>query len=151
MTNKPNSEQKHAKAKFHNRLKDNPMMSADAMTDSEIADIVGNASVKLWLKDSAFRAWFLDDKTLDDLLTLGAEEAVKKLIQIVTEVNVGPREAVSSSSQVAAAKLLMEFAGMKPAAKTEHTVKADELPNDEKELRKYIERNSKKLQAVKDD
>lgn len=148
---KPNNEQKLAKAKFHNRIKDNPLANADCMTDTEIADMVGNASVKLWLKNDEFKAWFLDDKVLDDMLSLGAEEAIKKLIQIVTEVNVGPREAVSSSSQVAAAKLLLEFAGMKPAAKTEHTVKADELPNDEKELRKYIERNSKKLQAVKDD
>lgn len=147
----PTSAQRHAKAKFHNRIKNNPLMAADAMTDAEIADIVGDASVKMWLRDQAFRSWFLDDKVLDDLLTLGAEEAVRKLIEIVTEVNVGPQQAVSSSSQVAAAKLLMEFAGLKPANKTEHSIKAEELPNDEKALREYIARNAKKLKAVKDD
>ena len=144
----PNGAQKLAKARLHKKVEDNPLLNLEAMSDDEISHIVGDASVKMWLKDKAFRDWFLDDKTLEVILQVGAEEAIKKLIQIVTETNVGPREAVSSSSQVAAAKLLMEFAGMKPATKTEHTVTANELPNDEKQLRKYIEDNSKKLKGL---
>ena len=145
------TKQKLAKAKLHNRAEDNPMMNIEVMTDEEISRVVGDAEVKVWLKDGNFRAWFTDDKTLSDVLTVGAEEAVKKLIEIVTETNVGPREAVSSSSQVAAAKLLMEFAGMKPAAKTEHTVTSSDLPNDEKKLREYIDANAKRLKAVDND
>jgi hypothetical protein len=145
------TKQKLAKAKLHNRAEGNPMMNIEVMSDVEISRVVGDAEVQVWLRDGSFRAWFLDDKTLNDVLTVGAEEAVKKLIEIVTETNVGPREAVSSSSQVAAAKLLMEFAGMKPAAKTETTVTSGDLPNDEKKLREYIEANSKKLKAVDND
>ena len=142
------TEQKAAKAKFWNRVKDNPMRDAASMSDADIADIIGDITVKLWLRDAKFKAWFLDDKILHDLLTLGAEAAVKRLIAIVNETDVGPREAVSTSSQVAAAKILLDFAGMSPIKKTETTIKADDLPNDEKALREYIERNAKKLRVL---
>ena len=144
-----NAKQKRAKIQFWRKVEDNPLIDASNLSNANIAEIVGDINVKLWLADPEFKAWFLDDKSLDDLLQLGAESAVERLISIVNETNVGPREAVSSSSQVAAAKILLDFAGMSPVKKTETTLKADQLPDDEKKLREYIETNAKKLKVIK--
>lgn len=143
-----NAKQKHLKAKFWTKVKDNPLIDPTRMSDSDVADLLSNAEVKLWLANAEFRNWWFDDKALQDLITLGAEEAIIRLIQIVQETNIGPREPVSAASQVAAAKILLDFAGLAPVKKTEHTVKADQLPNDEKALREYIESNARKLKAI---
>jgi len=147
---KPSDNQKKAKVKLWNRCKDSPLLDPAHMTDRELVDIVGDTSLYEWLKDEEFRGWFLDSKVLDDMISLGAEAAVARLIKIVNEQVVGPRESVSSSSQVAAAKLLLEYAGMMPVKKTETVVKADQLPNDEKALRDYIEKNARKLKVLHD-
>ena len=140
--------QRQLKAKFWNRVGNNPLIDPQSMSDADIADLVGSAEVKLWLANQEFRSWWFDDKLLQDLITIGAEEAIVRLIQIVQETEVGPREAISASAQVAAAKILLDFAGIAPAKKTEHTIKAEQLPNDEKALREYIETNARKLKAI---
>lgn len=143
-----NAKQKRTKIQFWRKVSDNPLVEPKNLSNAEIAEIAQEPQLKLWLANEEFRAWFMDDKALEDLLQLGAESAVERLISIVNETNVGPREAVSSSSQVAAAKILLDFAGLAPAKKTETTIKADQLPNDEAELRKYIEANAKKLKVL---
>lgn len=135
---------KTLKALFWSKAKDNPTIDPASVSDADIRDIVGESSLD-WLSDPELRAWFLDDRTLDRKLTVGAEEAVDLLIRIVRAKDVGPREAVSSSSQVAAAKLLLDFARLKPSEEKEGKLNPEDLPNDPKKLREYIEKNAKKL------
>jgi hypothetical protein len=140
---------REAKIKFWRKVQDNPLIDPSNVTPAEAAEIAGEPQLKIWLKDDSYRVWFFDDKALDNLLEMGAEAAVSRLIQIVNESNVGPREAVSASSQVAAAKALMEYYLSKPSPK-DAKVNAEDLPDDEKALREYIERNAKKLRVLED-
>lgn len=142
-----NKKKSEAKSIFWRKVTDNPLIDPDHVSAKEAADIVGNPLVETWLEEDEYRTWFFDDKALDNLLEMGAEAAVARLIQIVNEHNVGPREAVSASSQVAAAKALMEYYLSKPSPK-EAKVDPNDLPNDEKGLREYIERNAKKLKVL---
>jgi hypothetical protein len=140
--------QKELKARFHRLIKDNPLVDTASISNEDIRRLVGDSGME-WLSDPDIRAWFVDSKLLDDLLVMGAEEAVARLIEIVSTRDVGPREAVTSTAQVSAAKLLMEFAGMKPATKVEKTVTSGDLSDDPEELREYIKKNINKLESVK--
>lgn len=142
-----NRKKREAKVAFWKKVKDNPLVDSSNLSDQEAADLIRQPELTIWLRDDEYRSWFYDEDTLDKLLAIGAEASLSRLIAIVNETNVGPRETVSSSSQVAAAKALLEYFLSKPSPQ-EAKVSAEDLPNDEKALREYIERNAKKLRVL---
>lgn len=147
---RPTRPQLKAKHKFWKAIEDNPLIGEVAsLPNSEIARLAGTPSVIKWAKeDEQFKQWFADKDSLKVMIRVGAEAAVDRLVKIVSDDRVGPKEAVTASAQVQAAKLLLDFAGLAPAQQKEVKITSGQLPDNEKELRDYIEAGVKKLQLA---
>jgi hypothetical protein len=140
-----------AKARFWRNVRENPMVSdVDGLPMTEVARMAGSKSIPKWAEEhEGFKQWFADPNSIQDKIAVGAEKAVDRLIEILnTEAGTGRDAVVTTSHQLTAAKELLAYSGHRPAEKTEHKVSAEQLPDDEAALRKYIESNAKKLKVL---
>lgn len=145
---RPTKHQRKAKARFWQAVADNPLIDPASLPTPEICRLAGSPVIARWAEDPEFTKWFTSKDEIKVLLRMGAEAAIERLIKIVQEDRVGPKEAVTSSAQVQASKLLMDFAGLAPATQKEVKITAQQLPEDEHELRKYIEAGYDKLKIA---
>lgn len=151
VTFNPTKAMMRAKAKFWAAVDSNPMISdVDGLPMSEVARLAGTKSVATWASGSEeFKAWFRDRADIKARISFGAELAIDKLIEILgTPADAGRDAIVTTKDQLAAAKELLAYSGHRPADKSEHKVTADQLPNDEKELREYIQKQASKLKLI---
>jgi hypothetical protein len=116
------------------------MLDPAHLTDAEIERITQTKAIRDWAKNPDFMLWFTNDKTVDIEIEAGTEKAVQRLIEIIETKDVGPREAVTTTHQLAAIKTLLEYSSTKPQSEEEQKpLSAEDLPDDEKRLLKLIE------------
>ena len=147
----PTKTQLLAKAKFWRAVDGNPLLgSVDDIPIPEVCRLAGTKSIILWAKEQeGFREWFKDSENIKDRISVGAEQAIDKLVHIINATaESGPGAVVTTGNQLTAAKLLLDFSGHKPADKQAIKVTADQLPDDERALRKYIAKNAEKLKVI---
>lgn len=145
----PTKHMRVAKARFWKAVEDNPLIDPTCLSVAEISRLAGSPTLPRWVRDNeGFKQWFTSKDEIKVMLKMGAEAAVDRLVKIVQEDRVGPKEAVSAGTQVQAAKLLLEFAGMAPAKQSEVRITKEQLPDDENELRQYIEAGVSKLKIA---
>lgn len=142
---KPSNAQLIAKTRFWEKASGNPMYANGNVPAIRAAHLAGNNQVQEWLQDPEFAGWFFNKDAAQQMLQAGAELAIARLIQIVSTDKVGPREAVTVSSQVTAAKTLLEMAGFNNQ-KPEGKFKDKEIAEmGEEELEIYVQTNVQKL------
>jgi hypothetical protein len=147
----PTKSQLMAKSRFWRAVQENPMLgSVDDLPMSEVCRLAGTKQIVKWAQDNdEFRDWFKDPDNIKDRIQVGAEKAIDRLIDIISAAPESGRDAlVTTSNQIAAAKMLLDFSGHKPADKQAIKVSADQLPDDEAALRKYIAKNAEKLKVI---
>lgn len=145
----PTRPQMRAKARFWQAAQDNPLVDVTCLSLAEIERMSDCRSIAAWSKEHEdFYRWFTSPDEMKVLIREGVEAGVARLVKIVQEDRVGPREPVTTSNQLAAIKLLMEVSGML-ANKSEVTVKTQQqLPEDEHDLKKYIAAGVEKLKLA---
>jgi hypothetical protein len=137
---KPTKNQRLAKARLWREINDNPMLDPAHLSDSEITRIAQTTQIGEWAKNPDFMLWFVNDKTVDIEIEAGTEKAVQRLIEIIEARDVGPREAITTTHQLAAIKTLLEYSSTKPqSGDDQKPLTAEDLPDDEKGLLKLIE------------
>ena len=137
----PNKTQRLAKARFWAALASNPMLDPTCLTDVDIGHMAATTSIDQWKTIDGFTAWFTDDKAVDVLIEAGVEASIQKLLSIIgTHADdVGPRETVSTTHQLAAIKELLAYSTLKPAADEKKVLDPADLPDDLVKLQKLIE------------
>ena len=148
---KPTRHMLEAKSRFWRSVRDNPLVTdVDGLPMTEVCRMAGSQSIGKWADEhEGFKTWFADPNSIQDKIAVGAEKAVDRLIEILnTEAGTGRDAVVTTSHQLTAAKELLAYSGHKPAEKQVEKVSADQLPDDEAALRKYIEKNAKKLKVL---
>ncbi len=125
LTFKPTEAQQNAKAQFLSNLS-HIWHKKDNLSIERIIEMSGTERIRTWAKDPNFWGWFYDDKTTQTKINAATELAVEALTDILKEQDVGPKGKVTASGKARAAELLLNYAGYKPATKTEHTEKSKE-------------------------
>ena len=130
MTFIPSRSQKEAKAKLLHKTSDNIMVgSLDSLTTAQLAKYAGVSSIDHWINTEGFKDWFLDKDSNDHLIQSAADSAIRAAIAILEDPEVGQKGAPGYKDQLAAAKMLLEFAGYAPVKKKEVTNKEDPSAN----------------------
>ncbi len=138
----PTPLQREVKARFWARANENPLIDPTILTAARIAGIAACQSVVRWFDEPGFEAWFRNKDAARHQIEAGVEIAVSRLVEILQERQVGPKEAVTSATQVSAAKLLLEYAGYAPASRREVVFQDKTIQGmDEGQLRAYIAAN----------
>lgn len=120
------------------------------LTPQQLQTMTGNRSVVRWCTEEGFLEWLAEKDTVKRLLDAASETAVKRLLDIVAEDSIGPQGRVTAASQVAAAKLILEFAGFSPPNhKIVEYRDKDINEMSAKELREFVNKNLK-LVAIGD-
>ena len=136
---KPSQPQRKFKARAY---RENPKAKFQDMTPTQVQTLTGNRSCQGWFDEEEFRDWFLNQDYTRQLLEAGSEVAVQRLLEILDETEVGPREAVTSGTQVAAAKLILEMANYAPAKRKEVVFKDKDIDGmDKDQLQDYVNDN----------
>jgi hypothetical protein len=119
------------------------------MTALQIQALTGNRSVQSWYEDPEFVAWFLAKDSTKVMIDYGVEVAVRELIAILDEPEMGPRSPVTAAAKVAAAKTLLEMSDLAPTKKREIIFRDKDISEmDEAELREFIQSKNKALKLV---
>lgn len=142
----PTKTQRLAKARFWQKLESNPLVDVRCLTDHDIGVMAETTQLPKWKADPDFLMWFTDDTTVDAEIEAGVEVAVKRLLEIIETRDVGPREAVTTTHQLAAAKMLLEYSSLAKPAETEST--PTQLPDDVRKLKEVIETELLKRQST---
>jgi hypothetical protein len=143
---KPTAPQRKLKARLYNILANNPMVRIESLTPSKVALLTGSEASKTWMQNPEFCAWLANKSHSKELLESGAEAAIERLIEIVEERDVGPAASVNAGAQVNAAKLLLEYSGLRPPSHRVIEYKDKDVADmDEGELRQFIEAEAPKL------
>jgi hypothetical protein len=143
---KPSAPQRKLKAKLYSILVNNPMLRVESLTPGKIAALTGSVAVKSWMENPEFCSWLANKNHTKEMLDSGAEVAIERLIEIVQEREVGPSKAINAGAQVNAAKLLLEFSGLRPPSHRVVEYKDKDVADmDEAELRQYIEMEAPKM------
>jgi len=122
----PSRSQKEAKARLLHKTTDNILVgSLESLTTAQIAKYAGVSSIDHWVKQEGFRSWFLDKDANEHLIQSAADSAIRAAIAILEDPEVGQKGAPGYKDQLAAAKMLLEFAGYAPVKKKEVTNKED--------------------------
>ena len=135
-----------AKAKFWRTVANNPLYpKPEELSLVAIARAAGQPSLAgSRLKDEDTYAWFMDNKHNKDMLEAGSEYAIGRLIDIILDPEAGPREAVTTANQVAAAKILLDMAGYSPQKSDKVVFKDKEIGDlDEDQLEDFIRKRTK--------
>jgi len=137
----PSAPQAKFKAKLY---AEHPTVNPAALTPQQLQTLTGNRSVVRWCQEEGFLDWLAEKDTVKRLLEAGAETAVKRLLDIIADDSVGPQGRVTAASQVAAAKLILEFAGFSPPNhKIVEYRDKDINEMSAKELRDFVTKNLK--------
>ena len=138
---KPTLPQSKFKASLYARFKDK--LDWSVLDGIKLQTLTGSRSVaKWWDDDEQFRDWVQEKDTVDLMLKSSAEISIDRLRDIVLEDSVGPTGRVTAASQVAAARLLLEFAGYAPASHKVIEYRDKEIEKmSEVELRDYVRKN----------
>lgn len=137
----PSKKQQTAKARLLQKIKNNPLIDLESITPHMAMQLTGVASIMTWSQDAEFWVWFKDSSNLQVQVQVSAETALQRLLELIEnrDLDGDGRPVVSAAAQVAAAKVLIEVAGLAPSQKREVTVTSKDLPSDEAELRRYIQ------------
>lgn len=146
----PTRQQRIAKAKFWQRIKNNQALLPDEMDDHELARVAGSLELQIALKKVEFREWFLDVQINQAMLEVGVDVAIKRLIDICEMTGadlVGKEAEAKTSDQVRAAEILLRYAGYGPSAAKAETVK-DISNMSSHELDNFIDSKVRKLKKT---
>lgn len=147
----PTPTQREVKARFWARAAENPLIDPASLPAARIGSIAGTSSVARWFAEPGCEAWFRNRDAARHQIEAGVEVAVSRLIEILQERQVGPKEAVTSATQVSAAKLLLEYAGYAPPSRREVTFQDKTIQGmDEAQLRAYIAANLPALPGIEE-
>jgi hypothetical protein len=144
-------QQKLAKARFWQRIKANPALLPDEMTDAEIARVAGAVDIQMALKKTDFREWFMDTDVNRAMLEVGASIAIQRLIEIVEMSGsdlIGKDAEARTSDQVRAADMLLRAAGYATSAGKDATTVKDVGGMNEAELDAFINSKVKRLRQA---
>jgi hypothetical protein len=121
-----------------------PNINLSDYTPVKLQTLTGNRSVQTWAEDAEFWTWLCDKESVRRALEAGAEDAVELLLTVINEPDVGPQGRVTAANQIAAARLILEFAGFTPPSHkvVEYRDKDIEKMN-ENELKEFITKNLK--------
>ena len=108
--------QSEYKAKFWQRIKNNPLYNLNTVTNADIAELAGDSDLKVQLTNPKFKDWFMDQASNKSLLESGAETAISKLIEIVSygAADMGNGKIVKAGEQIKAAEIILKMAGYEP-------------------------------------
>ena len=142
----PSLPQAKYKAKLHAEHKQLDWATLDG---KGLQTLTGNRSVQGWWADEEFRDWLKEQNTDKLLIAATTVDAIERLRAIILEDDVGPGGKVTAASQVAAARIIMEFAGLAPATHkvVEYKDKDIEKMN-EIELKEFIAKNVKLIKPL---
>jgi hypothetical protein len=111
MTFNPSLPQSKFKASLYAK---HPKIVVSELTPQQLQTLTNNRSVVKWAEQEGFLEWLGEKDTVRRLLEATSESAVACLMSIVTETDVGPAGRVTAANQVAAARLILEYAGFTP-------------------------------------
>ncbi len=140
---------KMAKAKFWRTVVNNPLYpKPEELSLVVIARVAGQPSLaNSSLTNEDTYAWFMDNKHNKDMLEAGSEYAIGRLIDIILDTDAGPKEAVTTANQVAAAKILLDMAGYSPQKSAKVEFKDKEIGDlDEDQLEEFIRKRTKQIE-----
>lgn len=132
-------------SKFKSQLyAKHPNLSLADHNPTSLQTLTGNRSVVKWSQEEGFWDWLSEKETVRRLLEASSESAVKRLLDIVTEESVGPAGRVTAANQVAAARLILEFAGFTPPSHKVVEYRDKDIEKmSENELKEFIASNLK--------
>ncbi len=135
--------QRQSKQRFWRVVKkQNTNADPSKLTSTQIARLAGDIKLVSFLADPEFYEWFMEEKSEEDLLKAGAENAIRCLMDIIS----GNQEVKSASAQVTAAKILLEMAGYGPKQSKEVVYKDEQIAKmSEDELKEFISKQSEHL------
>lgn len=142
----PTATQREVKARFWARVAENPLIDPATLSVERIVEISGCRALARWFIDPSVEAWFRNKDSARHRIEAGVEVAVRRLVEILEDTDIGPKGRVTAAAQVNAAKLLLEYAGYAPPSRREVVFHDKEIHNmDEKKLRAYIDSNVRHL------
>jgi len=126
----PSRSQKEAKAKLLHKTDGNIMVgSLESLSNAQLSKYAGINTIDHWVEQEGFKDWFLDKDSNDHLIQSAADSAIRAAIAILEDPEVGQKGKPGYKDQLAAAKMLLEFAGYAPVKKKEVTNKEDPTAN----------------------
>jgi hypothetical protein len=142
-----------AKAKLHFEVKNNPMLlNVESLSESQVCQHAGvsHTTYKRWKENNEhFYAWFINKDSNVQLLESGVHSALQAAINILEDEEVGQKGGPKYSDQIAAAKLVLEYAGYAPVKKTQNTTKAGGLEDlSEDELDSIIKQGLQQQETI---
>jgi len=121
-----------------------PRVQVSELTPQQLQTLTGNRSVVRWAEQEGFLEWLAEKDTVKRLLEATSESAVKCLMNIITETDVGPTGRVTAANQVAAARLILEYAGFTPPSHRVVEYRDKDIEKmSETELKEFIATNLK--------
>lgn len=140
----PSNNQRMAKARFWQVMETN-WRAPDSLSISDIAKITGVSSIGRWMQDPQFQTWFFNANAAQQIIQANKEIAAQALVNIIQQP-IDPKEGVTAPSQVRAAELLMQYAGMEPPKKVEKKTTQGIVSDMEPEqLKVFLKTHMKKL------
>lgn len=140
----PTERQRLAKAKFWQIMETN-WRSPDSLSIADIIKITGYSKLREWMSSSEFQSWFFNANTALHIIQAHKEVAARALVNIIQQP-IDPKEGVTAPSQVRAAELLMQYAGMEPPKrvekKTTQSIVSDMEPE---QLKVFLKQHMKKM------
>lgn len=137
---RPTKRQALAKATYHRRVANNPLISDIASpSKAHIEKYSGVRDCSAWVAQDGFLEWFLNKESGKDLLESGVEAAIQEVLLILDAPSDGEKGSPKPSDKINAAKLLLEYAGYAPTKKAEVDVKERKVQEmSEEELNKML-------------
>lgn len=146
-----NKKQREHKAKFWQRIKNNPLYNLNTISNAEIAELAGDSDLKVQLANPKFKDWFMDQDSNKSLLESGAETAIQKLIEIVSygAADMGNGKLVKAGEQIKAAEIILKMAGYEPV-KHKQIAYSDKDINemDERQLEEFIKSRNAPVKSL---
>jgi hypothetical protein len=137
---KPTKAQRLAKARFWTKCKDNPLLDPANIPDEDIERMAEAPKFEEWKRNPEFVAWFVNDRTVEIAIEASTEKVVDKLMEIIN-AQAEARGDVTTTHQLAAAKILLEYSATKaPAEEEAKEFDPKKLPDSERELLEHIQK-----------
>ena len=143
---KPTREQAKAKATFHSKVANNPLLGdLNSLSVSKLSQLSGVRELRHWLDIEGFREWLVNDKHNKQLLESAVELAISEAIHILESPCGAEKSDPRPSDKLSALKLILDYAGYAPSKKpvvVEYQDK-DIGEMDEEALNKLIDKSLK--------
>ena len=142
----PTETQRMAKAKFWAQM-ETSWRAVDSLSLDQITTMAGSTTVKKWMGDPQFQAWFLNQDTAKHKIMAAAEMAIETL----TDMLRAPieKDGVSAAAKVAAATTLLKFSGLEPPKRVDqrnvHGIVSDMDPE---QLKTFLTTHMRKMIAA---